>query len=422
MHNITNEGKKDCVYKNKLYKARIVYTNSHNNGTSSNWRADYHKFKGLTYAQIVELKSSNKDSKNQKPRVSRVESQYQAQSKFTRQTRSQIVPPAKTVGKSNKVKVSTTKPTVSSYQPIECSNSFAILANEGLQSMNHTHMASMVNKTSLDGGRTTPRVSKTGSPIKRSSRETNDKERGENNITSTSTHKWEAINHNTEDKYAFMLGVKSKFKSYKPALSECKTLQLWDKQTHRKFGFIPLADQILPEHCNEKSHNLNPLEMHKIIKKSGKFNFLHCQLRVEFQLNADAWEVLLKDYWDKQLIQLIRHGFPLDFDLESPLAQEGVNHNSGLQHPTDIDAYLQEEMKFGAILGPFKAPPLPNMHHSPFMTREKPGAPHRRVIIDLSYPRGRSVNSGVAKDSFLGTPFILTLPTVDTVTSAVKMG
>ena len=106
--------------------------------------------------------------------------------------------------------------------------------------------------------------------------------------------------------------------------------------------------------------------------------------------------------------------------MDSPLAQEGVNHNSALHYPSDIDAYLQEEIKFGAILGPFDTPPMPNMHHSPFMTREKPGAPHRRVIIDLSYPRGRSINAGVAKDIYLGTPFILTFPTIDTVTSDVR--
>ena len=54
------------------------------------------------------------------------------------------------------------------------------------------------------------------------------------------------------------------------------------------------------------------------------------------------------------------------------------------------------------------------------MTREKPGAPHRRVIIDLSYPKGQSVNAGISKDTYLGTPFILTLPTIDTVITAVK--
>ena len=60
------------------------------------------------------------------------------------------------------------------------------------------------------------------------------------------------------------------------------------------------------------------------------------------------------------------------------------------------------------------------MHHFSFMPREKPGAPHRRVIIDLSYTRGRSVNAGVAKDIYLGNPFILTLPMIDPVMSAVR--
>ena len=38
-------------------------------------------------------------------------------------------------------------------------------------------------------------------------------------------------------------------------------------------------------------------------------------------------------------------------------------------------AYLHEESTFGAILGPFKEPPISNLHLSPFMTREKPGHP-----------------------------------------------
>ena len=42
-------------------------------------------------------------------------------------------------------------------------------------------------------------------------------------------------------------------------------------------SFIPLADQLLPEHYNVNQHNLSQLEMHKIINKSSKFNFLHCQ-------------------------------------------------------------------------------------------------------------------------------------------------
>ena len=60
------------------------------------------------------------------------------------------------------------------------------------------------------------------------------------------------------------------------------------------------------------------------------------------------------------------------------------------------------------------------MHFSPFLTREKPGAEHRRVIADLSLPCNLSVNSGINPQEYLGTPFLLTLPTIDTITEKVK--
>ena len=57
------------------------------------------------------------------------------------------------------------------------------------------------------------------------------------------------------------------------------------------------------------------------------------------------------------------------------------------------------------------------------MTREKPGAPHRRVSIDLSFPAGESVNAGVDSEQYLGSKFLLTLPTIDTITNKlVKLG
>ena len=85
--------------------------------------------------------------------------------------------------------------------------------------------------------------------------------------------------------------------------------------------------------------------------------------------------------------------------------------------------YLQEEQDFGAILGPFKKPPLKNLHISPFMTREKADSNHRRVIIDLSFPPDHSINAGVTPDVYLGTPFLLTLPTIDDITrKIIKLG
>ena len=72
-----------------------------------------------------------------------------------------------------------------------------------------------------------------------------------------------------------------------------------------------------------------------------------------------------------------RFRFPLDFNRHCPLKFEGQNHTSAIQYPADIEAYLQEECQFNAILGPFKENPIP-----PFMTRHKPNSERRRVIID----------------------------------------
>ena len=134
-------------------------------------------------------------------------------------------------------------------------------------------------------------------------------------------------------------------------------------------------------------------------------------------MKADVWEKYLEKYWDSQLKYLIRYGFPLDFDSDIQLSHKMGNHDSGNKYPKDIEAYLAEEKEHNAILGPFHTPPIPDLHVSPFMTRDKPGAPHHRVIIDLSFPAGQSVNAGVDPDIYLGLKFLLTLPTIDVITN-----
>ena len=71
-------------------------------------------------------------------------------------------------------------------------------------------------------------------------------------------------------------------------------------------------------------------------------------------------------------------------------------------------------------MGPYSVHPINESDFSPFMTREKANASHRRVIIDLSWPKDASVNLGVDKNSYLATDFLLNLPTVDHITSELK--
>ena len=88
------------------------------------------------------------------------------------------------------------------------------------------------------------------------------------------------------------------------------------------------------------------------------------------------------------------------------------NHTSAKQLFSDVQTYIWEELKHGAILGLFKHKPIP-LHISPFMTRDKPDSDTRRTIVDLSWPKGQSVNARVQKDEYLGSHFILNYPSVD---------
>ena len=161
-------------------------------------------------------------------------------------------------------------------------------------------------------------------------------------------------------------------------------------------------------------------DVHRRIKVSGTHNFMQSQIQVQSQLKPEVWQKYLNNYWDSQLVLLLRYGFPLDFDYTSPLQSVHENHSSATEYTKDVQAYLSEEKQFGAILGPFQEAPIENLHVSPFLTRDKPGGSHRRVIVDLSFPHGYSVNAGVQSDTYLGTPFLLTLPTIDNITNKVK--
>ena len=80
-----------------------------------------------------------------------------------------------------------------------------------------------------------------------------------------------------------------------------------------------------------------------------------------------------------------------------------------------FDTYLQKELGERAILGPFEHNvPSTVLNISPLNTAPKKGvADDRRVIMDLSWPKGRSVNDGIFKDHYLGNACLVHYPSLD---------
>ena len=71
-------------------------------------------------------------------------------------------------------------------------------------------------------------------------------------------------------------------------------------------------------------------------------------------------------------------------------------------------------------MGPFTIPPFVNrIGISPLSTRPKCESMERRIILDLSFLPGHSVNDGINKDFYCGTPIKLTYPTIDTLAKRI---
>ena len=56
------------------------------------------------------------------------------------------------------------------------------------------------------------------------------------------------------------------------------------------------------------------LQVHDIVKITGKPNVLRACIPIQSQLEVEAWEQALHGYWDRQLLDLLKYNFPLDFN------------------------------------------------------------------------------------------------------------
>ena len=160
------------------------------------------------------------------------------------------------------------------------------------------------------------------------------------------------------------------------------------------------------------------IEMANIIRDTGVPNYKMPCVPIISNLNVEAWEKELAHYPDKHL-QYIRFGFSLSISQPSLLANtEVLNHYSALQYPEAIVKYIAKEQSFGIILGPSTQINSLHYHCSLLLTRPK-YTNDRRVVLNLSYPKGQSLNDHVDKLNFDGRSFTLKFPSVDDIVERI---
>ena len=159
-----------------------------------------------------------------------------------------------------------------------------------------------------------------------------------------------------------------------------------------------------------RDHSHAAVIRHLLCSKSPLSNAFGTRIPVPSKLNIPAWKSWLEHYSDSVVADFLAFGWPINCHSVVSLASQPLNHSSATCFPDVIDSFLSTELEHSATAGPFTCNPFPApIRTSPLQTVPKDGS-KRRVVLDLSFPPGASVNDGIPKDCYLDQPFHLSLP------------
>ena len=173
---------------------------------------------------------------------------------------------------------------------------------------------------------------------------------------------------------------------------------------------------------NDQQGMIQDIMLANMVTNSGVPNRFGLRIPVKSNWNVEMLDKLLTEYDDRDILEWITFGFSVsrqdDFPDPTP---NTTNHLGATLYPDSIDAYIDTELRLGAAIGPFTVPPfIRRIGISPLSTRPKKDSNKRRIILDLSFPLGSSVNDGINKDSYCGEPIKLTYPTIDTLAKRIS--
>ena len=105
------------------------------------------------------------------------------------------------------------------------------------------------------------------------------------------------------------------------------------------------------------------------------------------------------------LLHDIEFGVHIGYQPISRDYQIHTNHLSAILNPEPVAREIERELDLNRKVGPFLTPPFENFTGSPLgAIPKKHSAPVKwRIIHDLSWPAGLSVNDGIPKDLFTCT-------------------
>ncbi len=163
------------------------------------------------------------------------------------------------------------------------------------------------------------------------------------------------------------------------------------------------------------------VRIYEKIKESKLPNCKGVRIPIFMKIKVEFLEKKLRNYGDKEIVDLMRFGAPIGLIGEKMGVNLHANHSGAKLYTKDIDNYIEKELEYQAVLGPFNSNLFSSpITISPLNSQVKSDPEEWRIILDLRFPKGNYVNSGIRKDSYLGNDIHLRYPKVDSLVELVK--
>ena len=162
------------------------------------------------------------------------------------------------------------------------------------------------------------------------------------------------------------------------------------------------------------------LHIHKEVFRSGVPNFKGVRIPIYTKVNVAFFEKYAAGFGDKRLVDFLKFGFPVgNISLPKPQAFTR-NHSSARLFDAQITKFVESGLKDNSIAGPLQASAFEHHpHFSPLGSVEKKDTTERRIIMDLSFPSGNSINDFIPDKEYVGEISDLHFPSIDNLISLV---
>ena len=110
---------------------------------------------------------------------------------------------------------------------------------------------------------------------------------------------------------------------------------------------------------SDNQNFVTPVIQDIIASQHGLPNAFGARIPVLTPLNIPAWESKLLDYHDRLIEDFLRYDWPVSYTANQPPISTEKNHSSAISYADHVQHYVNTELRYHAIAGPFRNNPFP---------------------------------------------------------------